>query len=452
MKTRPLTFLFALTFLFLFSGSSVVFADDLQDGMEAAKRQDYKTAHRLWLPLADQGNVLAQYNLGVMYAKGLGAPKDYKEAVKWYRLAAEQGNAKAQNDLGVMYHKELGALKNYKKAVKWYRLAAEQRNVEAQYNLGVMYVNGQGASQDYVLAYMWWNIAGSNGHKGAPKNRNIVEKQMTPQQIEQAQEMARNWKPTLLAFDAFGRLISTNLSVEIKCPTQTQRTGLLFAFGQSNSANSAEYKFKETELNGVVNYFNGKCYVAKSPLLGATGSGGEWISLTARKLIENGTYDNVVVVSSGIGGTRIERWGSGNDLNEMVLNVLADVTKKYKVTDIIWHQGESDRKFTHTKVYEHYFRTLVDDIRGLQINAPIFISIASVCGASEGWNYPNKITEAQTLLAKENGVELGINTDELIPISLRLDDMCHFGKQAQEKAAIEQSRLIAEYHLMQSRN
>ena len=414
-ETTKLTFLLALTFLFLFIGSSVVFGDDLQDGMEAAKRQDYKTAHRLWLPLADQGNVLAQYNLGAMYVNGQGALKDYKEAVKWYRLSADQGNVLAQN------------------------------------NLGAMYAKGQGASQDYVLAHMWWNIAGSNGHKDAPKNKNIVEKKMSKQQIEKAQRLARNWKPTLLDFDELGRLISTSLSVEIKCPTQTQRTGLLFAFGQSNSANSAEYKFKEMELNGVVNYFNGKCYVAKSPLLGATGSSGEWISLTARKLIENGTYDNVVVVSSGIGGSKIERWGSGNDLNEMVLNVFADVTKKYKVTDIIWHQGEADRKFTHTKVYEHYFRTLVDDIRGLQINAPIFISIASVCYAREDWNYPNKITEAQTLLAKENGVELGINTDELIPISLRYDK-CHFGKQAQEKAAIEQSRLMAEYHLMQSRN
>ena len=31
-KTKPLTFLLALTFLFLFGGSSVVFADDFQDG------------------------------------------------------------------------------------------------------------------------------------------------------------------------------------------------------------------------------------------------------------------------------------------------------------------------------------------------------------------------------------------------------------------------------------
>ena len=49
---KPLTFLLALTFLFLFS--SVVFGDDLQDGEDAAKRGDFKTAYKLWLPLAEQ--------------------------------------------------------------------------------------------------------------------------------------------------------------------------------------------------------------------------------------------------------------------------------------------------------------------------------------------------------------------------------------------------------------
>jgi len=49
--------------------------------------------------------------------------------------------------------------------------------------------------QDYALAHMWWNICGSNGSKDCVKNRTIVEAEMTPQQIEKAQEMARNWKP-----------------------------------------------------------------------------------------------------------------------------------------------------------------------------------------------------------------------------------------------------------------
>ena len=58
-----------------------------------------------------------------------------------------------------------------------------------------MYNNGQGVPQDYALAHMWWSICGSNESKDCVKNRNIVEKKMTPSQIEKAQEMARNWKP-----------------------------------------------------------------------------------------------------------------------------------------------------------------------------------------------------------------------------------------------------------------
>ena len=155
MKLK-LTFLLSLTFLFLFSGS--VFGGNWEDGMDAANKGDFKTAHELWLPLAEQGDADAQFNLGNMYSYGLGVPQDYKEAVKWYRLAAEQGYA------------------------------------SAQFHLGTFYEQGQGVPQDYVSAHMWWNIAGSNGFKSAVKNRNIVEKKMSKQQIEKAKEMARNWK------------------------------------------------------------------------------------------------------------------------------------------------------------------------------------------------------------------------------------------------------------------
>ena len=58
-----------------------------------------------------------------------------------------------------------------------------------------MYYNGQEVSKDSVLAHMWFNLAGSNGYKDGVKNRTVIEMKMTPQQIEKAQEMARNWKP-----------------------------------------------------------------------------------------------------------------------------------------------------------------------------------------------------------------------------------------------------------------
>ena len=92
-----------LTFLLLFSGSSGVFGDDYQDGWDAYERQDYKTAYKLWLPLAEQGFAQAQLNLGVMYDNGKGVPQDYEEAVKWYRLAAEQRHERAQFNLEMMH-------------------------------------------------------------------------------------------------------------------------------------------------------------------------------------------------------------------------------------------------------------------------------------------------------------------------------------------------------------
>ena len=64
--------LFALLMLF---GLPVLSAD-YQKGLDAANRGDFATALREWTPLAKQGNAIAQYNLGVMYANGLGVPQD----------------------------------------------------------------------------------------------------------------------------------------------------------------------------------------------------------------------------------------------------------------------------------------------------------------------------------------------------------------------------------------
>jgi uncharacterized protein len=190
---KKLTFLLALTFLFLFSGS--VYGDDLPDGIDAFDRGDYKEAIRLFRISAEQGNADGQVNLGTMYGKGLGVPQDYKEAFRLFRLSAEQGNDNGQYNLGVMYMNGREVPQNYKEAVKWYRLAAEQGFPEAQDNLGYMYYTGQGVPQDYLLAHMWVNLAASSGAKNIARKREIVERKMTKQQIEKAQELARNWKP-----------------------------------------------------------------------------------------------------------------------------------------------------------------------------------------------------------------------------------------------------------------
>ena len=165
-------------------------AQDFDKGLAAAQSGDYATALQEWRPLAEQGNALAQYNLGFMYDNGYGVPQDYVEAVKWYRLAAEQGNAEAQASLGFMYKSGYGVPQDYAEAAKWYRLAAEQGNARAQTNLGFMYANGYGVPQDSVMAHRWFNIASANGLADAPELRDSIAQEMTPQDISTAQAMA----------------------------------------------------------------------------------------------------------------------------------------------------------------------------------------------------------------------------------------------------------------------
>jgi len=110
MKTKPLTFLLALTFLFLFSCSEEKPKpepkDDFQNAQDAYDRQDYETAYKLLAPLGEQGHAFAQFNLGTLYSEGKGVPHDHKEAVKWFRLAAEQGDVAAKSQLDLLLKKK----------------------------------------------------------------------------------------------------------------------------------------------------------------------------------------------------------------------------------------------------------------------------------------------------------------------------------------------------------
>ena len=177
-----------------------VMAGPLEDGSAAYERGDYSTALQLWQPLADQGNAVAQSNLGNMYSNGQGVPQDYAEAVKWYRRAAEQGNARGQYGAGVMYYFGQGVPQDYAQAAKWFRKAADQGHTKAHFMLGLMYSKGQGVPQDFVQAHMWFNLSAAGvpasdtrGRDFAAGKRDLVAAIMTPDQIAEAQRLAREW-------------------------------------------------------------------------------------------------------------------------------------------------------------------------------------------------------------------------------------------------------------------
>ena len=78
--------------------------------------------------------------------------------------------------------------------MRWYELAAAQGMDAAQYNLGLMYGRGWGVAQDYVRAHMWFNLAAVSGDADSVKARDITERQMTREQIAEAQKMATDCK------------------------------------------------------------------------------------------------------------------------------------------------------------------------------------------------------------------------------------------------------------------
>jgi TPR repeat protein len=122
----------------LLANGGIAYAQDFERGYKAAEKGDYATALKEWLPLAEQGDAQAQYNLGLMYNIGQGVPQNYQEALRLYSLAAAQGNADAQSNLGSAYERGRGVPQDYKEALKWYRLAAAQGYDLAQWMLGVM--------------------------------------------------------------------------------------------------------------------------------------------------------------------------------------------------------------------------------------------------------------------------------------------------------------------------
>ena len=168
---------------------------DFQAGMDANNRGDYATALREWRPLAEQGDALAQYNLGVLYRKGRGVTQDDVQARKWYDKAAVQGHAKAQYNLGTLYFNGEGVPKDYKQALRWFRLAADQGEAVAQTKIAIMYEDAQGVPHDLVQAYKWYSLAITSGDKPATLLRNTLADHMTEAQIAEAKKLAQEWKP-----------------------------------------------------------------------------------------------------------------------------------------------------------------------------------------------------------------------------------------------------------------
>ena len=126
-------------------------ADD--KGFTHFKKGEYSKALKIWTEEADNGEVNAIYNIGLLYFFGNGVNKDLSIAYNYCKKAALKGLARAQN------------------------------------NLAYMYLNGMGTNKDYVNSYAWSLIAIKHGYNSQGIKDN-VKMYLTPAMLNDAERLS----------------------------------------------------------------------------------------------------------------------------------------------------------------------------------------------------------------------------------------------------------------------
>jgi TPR repeat protein len=151
--------------------------------------KDYARAEPLLRAAAESGLAEAQYDYAVLWEKGLGVPQDSGRAAMWLGKAAAQGNASAALSLGYAFAKGVGVQPSMADAAQWFRRAAESGMVDAQYNLAYLYEHGEGVTRSAVDAYAWYSIAAARGDDAAQQAAERVAKSLSPSRLKAAQSL-----------------------------------------------------------------------------------------------------------------------------------------------------------------------------------------------------------------------------------------------------------------------
>ena len=126
--------------------------------MQASQQQSGE-AERSLLQWADQGAVVAQRELGLLYAR---QPARTGESTAWLSKAARKGDAQAACAMGDALLSQ--AAPAPAAAWTWYAQAAALGHARASLMLGLLARNGEGVARDPKLGALWLNHAAERGN------------------------------------------------------------------------------------------------------------------------------------------------------------------------------------------------------------------------------------------------------------------------------------------------
>ena len=226
---------------------------------------------------------------------------------------------------------------------------------------------------------------------------------------------------------------NTSSKIEAACP-KPENSYIIIGFGQSNSANSAGQRFETNKK--ILNFFNGKCYIASDPMLGATGNAGSvWIPLAERLKINNKT---IVFLTFGIGSSAVAHWLDDNYLLPFYKKNINNLKSIYPAPDAaVWIQGEADVE-TPINDFKKELSEWIDIVKKDLPKTKLYITGTSYCKGKSNI----KVLDVQKKIADlKNAIYVG-STDSLNKSIYRYDN-CHFsGKGIEELANILASNWI----------
>jgi hypothetical protein len=160
----------------------------------------------LLLEDAKQGNVEAQFNLGIAYSH---QPSSYSEAIYWWCQATLQGHAKALFCLGEFYLYGRGVILNYEHALKCYQEAAALGNDDARHKLNENEeeIKRLIITREYQKAVLWSKLA----------NRKNLEAQ-----YEQSKTVKAQYELALMFERGEGVYKNSDRALELWCEAAKQ--------------------------------------------------------------------------------------------------------------------------------------------------------------------------------------------------------------------------------------
>jgi hypothetical protein len=230
---------------------------------------------------------------------------------------------------------------------------------------------------------------------------------------------------------AGGNILSPNDTVdrtEVDCKgaIRHKNSAVILTLGQSNASNTVNARFDPSP--SIVNFsvYDGKCYLAREPLIGPTNYGGNFATRLASKLVDRGVYQAVVLAPIAVGAAKVQDWAVGGTLNRrLVVEIKRLHDAGFQPTHVLWHQGEAN--INDPQDYTRAFSSVFATIRRNGVYAPVYVAQATRCGGAG--SEPLRAVQ-RALVDPAKGILAGPNTDD-IGLEYRYDG-CHLDASGAE--------------------